>query len=130
MLTFPGFLFKEANLFLFIYLFSERFCPNLDDPENGERLDRNSLPGDRTTFRCHTGYNLKGAPTLLCRTDGQWRPNQPPICDRKFRFMVSSLQSSKIGSIFTDYPQPFLKRQIIGFFSTQSICRRQIQKCY
>lgn len=61
-------------------------CPVLPQFVNGKRVlrfgDGNGY-GTVYEFKCETGYRQIGAPTILCRADGQWS-NEQPSCRSKW----------------------------------------------
>ena len=57
-------------------------CPNLVDPANGAVNVSGRNPGDTATYVCISGFELVGADTLICGTDGMWSPD-PPVCTRE-----------------------------------------------
>ena len=38
------------------------------------------MEGSRINFTCDSGYKLEGSSSLLCRSDGKWRPSTVPTC--------------------------------------------------
>ncbi|WAR31190.1 SVEP1-like protein, partial [Mya arenaria] len=55
-------------------------CPALNTPDNGQRMDFNYEVGTFAKFTCNTGYEMVGVAQLLCRTDMEWSPKDPPTC--------------------------------------------------
>ncbi|WAR31170.1 DAF2-like protein, partial [Mya arenaria] len=55
-------------------------CPALNTPDNGKRMDFNNEVGSFAKFTCNTGYDMVGVAQLLCRTDMEWSPKEPPTC--------------------------------------------------
>ena len=73
-------------LYIFVYLirFLLHFslgitCSDLENPANGAVTVN---PGDTVTYTCISGYELVGADTLTCGSDGKWSP-EPPVCTRE-----------------------------------------------
>ena len=63
-----------------ICIFSlEIICPNLVDHANGAVNVNGMNPGDTATYVCISGFELVGADTLTCGSDGMWSPD-PPVC--------------------------------------------------
>ncbi|XP_052788167.1 sushi, von Willebrand factor type A, EGF and pentraxin domain-containing protein 1-like isoform X2 [Mya arenaria] len=56
-------------------------CPALNTPDNGQRMDFNYEVGTFAKFACNTGYEMVGVAQLLCRTDMEWSPKDPPTCE-------------------------------------------------
>ena len=57
-------------------------CPNLADSANGAVNVSGRSPGDIVTYTCISGFELVGADTLTCVSDGKWGPD-PPVCKRE-----------------------------------------------
>ena len=58
-----------------------RLCENIENLENGKIINKPSYrAGSRIIFECNNGYNMRGKSSLICRTDGKWRPD-PPTCE-------------------------------------------------
>ena len=57
-------------------------CPDLENPANGAVPVDGMNPGDTATYTCISGYELVGADTLTCGSDGMWSP-EPPVCTRE-----------------------------------------------
>ena len=57
-------------------------CPDLENPANGAVMVNGMNPGDTATYTCISGYELVGADTLTCGSDGMWSP-EPPVCRRE-----------------------------------------------
>ena len=57
-------------------------CPDLENPANGAVTVNGMNPGDTATYTCISGYELEGADTLTCGSDGMWSP-EPPVCTRE-----------------------------------------------
>ena len=57
-------------------------CPNLADPANGAVMVEGMNPGDTATYTCNSGFELVGADTLTCGSDGMWSPDLP-VCTRE-----------------------------------------------
>eukprot|EP00058_Branchiostoma_floridae_P011494 XP_002596982.1 hypothetical protein BRAFLDRAFT_76481 [Branchiostoma floridae] len=53
-------------------------CPFLSHPINGF-VSGSNFYGDMSNFTCDPGYNLIGASSLTCLSDGTWS-GRPPIC--------------------------------------------------
>ena len=67
-----------------IPFFSELFCPELEQPSNGIKLQTSddNVIGTVVVFRCNTGYEILGDELLDCvENEGQavWSA-QPPLC--------------------------------------------------
>ena len=60
----------------------EIMCPNLANPANGAVTVSGRNPGDIATYTCNSGFELVGADTLTCGSDGMWSPD-PPVCTRE-----------------------------------------------
>ena len=61
-------------------------CPNLENPANGAVMVNGMNPGDTAPYTCISGYELVGADTLTCGSDGMWSP-EPPVCRRELSHM-------------------------------------------
>ena len=57
-------------------------CPDLENPANGAVTVNGMNPGDTATYTCISGYELEGAATLTCGSNGMWSP-EPPVCTRE-----------------------------------------------
>ena len=58
-------------------------CPELSHPENGQVMWTGLTPGSTATYTCDVGFELNGAQTRTCQSDGTWS-DDPPTCDRKY----------------------------------------------
>ena len=67
---------------VFVTFSIEIMCPDLENPANGAVMVNGVNPGDTATYTCISGYELVGADTLTCGTDGMWSP-EPPVCTRE-----------------------------------------------
>ena len=68
---------------IFCYIFPLGItCPDLENPANGAVTVNGMNPGDTATYTCISGYELVGADTLTCGSDGMWSP-EPPMCRRE-----------------------------------------------
>ena len=68
---------------MYCYLFSLGItCPDLENPANGAVMVNGMNPGDTAHYTCISGYELVGADTLTCGSDGMWSPD-PPVCRRE-----------------------------------------------
>ncbi len=54
-------------------------CPALDSPVNGTVDDADREYQSVATYSCDPGFNLDGAETRTCQSDGTWS-GQPPTC--------------------------------------------------
>ena len=54
-------------------------CPNLTDLAHGMVQSTGSHEGDTAIHTCNVGFELVGAPVLICQSDGTW-DNPPPVC--------------------------------------------------
>ena len=57
-------------------------CPEMEHPANGAMMVNRMNPGDTATYTCISGYELVGADTLTCGSNGMWSP-EPPVCTRE-----------------------------------------------
>ena len=69
------------NIFCYIFALGIT-CPDLENPANGAVTVNGMNPGDTATYTCNSGYELEGAETLTCGSDGMWSPD-PPVCTRE-----------------------------------------------
>ena len=60
------------------------FCPDLENPENGQVTLTNRLPGSVATYTCDAGFILIGSQTRSCQNNGFWSGIMP-LCQRKRR---------------------------------------------
>ena len=71
------------NMYVVLLHFSlEITCPDLDNPANGAVMVEGMNPGDTATYTCISDFELVGADTLTCGTDGMWSP-ELPVCRRE-----------------------------------------------
>ena len=68
---------------LLVYLIQVSSCRYIATPQNGRRLDQNYWPGQMTVFECNHGYRMVGNSRLLCMTNWEWDPEEPPKCERE-----------------------------------------------
>ena len=54
-------------------------CPDLTPPSNGAVDQSGNSAGDTGTFTCDEGYQLVGAPVLMCLDTGMWNDTSP-VC--------------------------------------------------
>ena len=52
-------------------------CPGLPGPNGGTVFAATLTYGSTATYSCLAGYNLSGAPTRLCQSDGTWSGAAP-----------------------------------------------------
>ena len=66
----------------YIYIFTgiPAECPDLTDPDNGN-VNFNTQEGSTATYTCNTGYQLHGASSRTCQSDGTWSDSSP-TCTR------------------------------------------------
>ena len=57
-------------------------CPDRENPANGAVMVNGMHPGDTATYTCISGYELVGADTLTCGSNGMWSP-EPLVCTRE-----------------------------------------------
>ena len=55
-------------------------CLNLVNPANGMVVVTGNSVGDTATYTCDPGFELEGAPTRTCQSDGTWS-GIPPVCE-------------------------------------------------
>ena len=55
-------------------------CPNLVNPANGMVVVTGNSVGDNATYTCDPGFELEGATTRTCQSDGTWS-GIPPWCE-------------------------------------------------
>ena len=60
----------------------EILCPDLTYPENGQVVMSGMTPGDTAMYSCNVGFELVGADTVTCGSDGVWSVG-PPVCIRE-----------------------------------------------
>ncbi|WAR31168.1 SVEP1-like protein, partial [Mya arenaria] len=48
-------------------------------------MDFNYEVGTFAKFACNTGYEMVGVAQLLCRTDMEWSPKDPPTCEQTLK---------------------------------------------
>ena len=57
--------------------------------DNGRPLSSGNLnPGQTVTFTCNTGFELDGAATIMCLTNGSFSPMPPSCVQGKNYFFV------------------------------------------
>lgn len=54
-------------------------CPVPGHFSRGQILGRSYLFGDKITYQCNEGYDLKGNVQRVCKSDGKWSGGTP-IC--------------------------------------------------
>ena len=47
------------------------------NPDNGEVKVNKMTPGETATYSCNTGFELEGADTVTCATNGMWTEGSP-----------------------------------------------------
>ena len=57
-------------------------CPDLSDPANGAVTVNGQSVGDTADYSCNDGFELVGAMTVTCESDGEWS-DDPSVCRRK-----------------------------------------------
>ena len=63
-----------------LYSLSNVECPYLTDPANGSlAVFVGNAVGDTATYICNRDFELAGARTLACQSDGTWN-DPPPTC--------------------------------------------------
>lgn len=73
------------------------YCSYVAPPENGKILNTpNNEVGTSINFACNEGYDISGANTMLCRTDGLWSPATPPVCTAKDCGEFGSIQYASV----------------------------------
>ena len=69
--------------------FSGINCPNLMDPTNGMVSFSATTSGSSATYTCNTGYQLDGASTRTCQSDGTWS-GSAPTCTRMYTNKINT----------------------------------------
>ena len=55
-------------------------CLNLVNPANGMVVVTGNSVGDTATYTCDPGFELEGALTRTCQSNGTWS-GIPPVCE-------------------------------------------------
>ena len=66
-----------------LYLETSIMCCDLENPTSGAVNVSGRNPEDTATYVCISGFELVGADTLTCGSDGMWSPD-PPVCGCEF----------------------------------------------
>jgi len=72
---------------------------------------------------CNIGYQLEGASTAVCTTQGNWNPSSPPKCTGKHFFIMMSRVVMGEGGAGEGFPGGFG-----GFGVTPLIKERDITR--
>lgn len=64
---------------LFIIIATE--CGDLQDPRNGRVSISGYIVYSVATYKCDSGFGIKGAVTRMCKKDGTWSGSDP-TCER------------------------------------------------
>ncbi len=54
-------------------------CNRLGHPSNGRVSVQSRTEGNRATYSCYSGYDLRGSSSRRCRSSGTWSGREP-IC--------------------------------------------------
>ena len=65
-----------------LLFYSEKQCPHLSDPSNGEVVVMSALVGGEAMYFCDNGYKLNGVSSRKCQSDETWSGSEPS-CDCK-----------------------------------------------
>ena len=76
------FVYSSHYIDFLLHFSLEITCPGLENPANGAVTVNGINPRDTATYTCISGYELVGADTLTCGSDGMWSP-EPPVCTRE-----------------------------------------------
>ena len=83
-------------------------CNRLGHPRNGRVSVRSRTEGNRATYSCYSGYDLRGSSSRRCRSSGTWSGREP-ICRGNYmhnracrmHFMSTPACKLSIQSIWT-----------------------------
>jgi hypothetical protein len=68
------------KLLLIVETVKQIFCPDLDDPQNGDvNVDGPQRPGQIAQYSCDGGFTLVGSKTRRCLSNGVWS-GRAPFC--------------------------------------------------